>query len=157
MCIIIDNDIGGLAFRSYAKMIKDKNYSDDYTPIWKWINNKDGKLVFGGKLKKELIGNDKLKRLLIQLNSAGKAISYPDDKVDAEQKIVEKMNECVSDDPHVIALARVSKARVLCTNDDDLMEDFHNKTLIDSPRGRIYKNAKHEHLLKHHKGCPAKI
>ena len=51
---------------------------------------------------------------------------------------LENASRCVSDDPHVVALAQLSGARLLYSNDTDLMQDFRNRNLIDRPRGRIY-------------------
>ena len=57
-------------------------------------------------------------------------------KIEAREKNLRK--ECVSNDAHIIALAQVSGARLLCSNDRDLHKDFKNKGLIDGPRGRVY-------------------
>ena len=43
---------------------------------------------------------------------------------------------CQSDDQHVIALARISGARLLFSNDADLMRGFRNQHLL-RPRGRL--------------------
>ena len=45
---------------------------------------------------------------------------------------------CVSDDEHVIALAQVSGARLLFSNDAELHKDFKSKELIVQPRGKVY-------------------
>ena len=55
-----------------------------------------------------------------------------------EETRLEKKGLCISDDPHVIALARISGARLLCSNDKDLQQDFGTKNLIDRPRGKVY-------------------
>lgn len=47
-----------------------------------------------------------------------------------------------SDDEHVLAIARLSRAHVLVTKDTDLMDDFRTKQLID-PRGRILSEPAH--------------
>lgn len=43
-----------------------------------------------------------------------------------------------SNDPHVIALADVSGARILYSNDENLRDDFRNSVLVSSPRGKLY-------------------
>ena len=43
-----------------------------------------------------------------------------------------------SNDAHVIALAQLSGARLLYTNDGDLQKDFRNKNLVDNPEGKVY-------------------
>jgi hypothetical protein len=56
--------------------------------------------------------------------------------------------ELKSDDPHIIALAKVSGARLLCSKDQNLHTDFGNRVFIDKPRGNIYQNQSHAKLLK---------
>ena len=58
----------------------------------------------------------------------------------------------VSNDAHVIALAQVSGARLLYSNDSDLQDDFKDKSLIDSPRGRIYTTERGRRLQPHPQG-----
>ena len=59
-------------------------------------------------------------------------------RVDTRTKELREDQRLKSDDPHVIALAQVSGARLLYTNDEDLQKDFRNKNLINNPAGKIY-------------------
>ena len=59
-------------------------------------------------------------------------------------------NACVSDDQHVIALAQVSGARLLFSNEPNLHRDFKSKRLIDKPRGKVYSNKESKDLSKAH-------
>jgi hypothetical protein len=34
------------------------------------------------------------------------------------------------------------------------MDDVKNVQLLAKPRGHVYRNASHQHLLGHHCGCP---
>ena len=52
-----------------------------------------------------------------------------------------------SDDPHVLALARATGARLLHTGDRDLMADFKNKKFLAQPRGKVYSTAANARLL----------
>ena len=58
--------------------------------------------------------------------------------VDRETTDLENNWRGKSDDEHVIALARVSKARVLYAHDSGLRDDFRNRALVSNPRGRLY-------------------
>ena len=145
MCIIIDANVASKVFAV--------PYLPDYIPLWKWIQDRDGKIVCGGKLREELEKITHVNRLLKQLFRAGKALQPQLSDVDQKQKEVEKAGLCKSNDHHVIALALVSGARTLCTEDSNLEQDFKNPALISNPRGSIYKNADHAHLLKHTPGC----
>ena len=105
------------------------------------------KIVYGGKLTDEYIRNNEIRKKILSLDRAGRAIIIDDNEVEKETNNVNNLNICLSDDEHVIALARVGKVRLLSTNDKNLQKDFNNKGLVDKPRGKIYKSNKHNHLL----------
>ena len=58
---------------------------------------------------------------------------------------------CVSNDPHIIALAQVSRSRRLYSNDSDLQADFTDKMLIDKPRGKVYSTMKNRDFSGTHR------
>ena len=70
--------------------------------------------------------------------------------VDKEQvlKAETKLPKLQSDDPHIIALAKVANVRLLVSDDKNLHKDF--KAII---RGSIYQNSSHAGLLTKHL-CP---
>jgi len=83
-----------------------------------------------------------------------------DDDVDQRVKNLNQLGTCKSDDPHIIALAQISGARLLYTNDKALQKDFKRKELIDSPRWKIYSTLKggnyspaHKRLLANRNLC----
>jgi len=88
------------------------------------------------------------------LRRAGKAVLFPDKSVMEESQRIK--DECTSNDSHVIALAVVSKARILCTQDGALMRDFKCAKLVKGPRGRVYRKCSHKALLRHHGSCEPK-
>jgi predicted nucleic acid-binding protein len=145
MCVIIDANVAAEIFAIPVH--------EDYAPLWKWIEYKDGRIVYGGRNLKELARLNTVRQRLKTLWSAGRAFAEDDREVDREERAVVKMNQCRSDDPHVIALAKVSGARVLCTKDQDLQTDFKNRDLVPTPRGRVYKTAAHQHVLGHNRLC----
>lgn len=61
------------------------------------------------------------------------------------------MENTQSNDIHIIALARVSGARLLFSNDTALHKDFRNKDLIDQPRGKVFSTLKSKQFTKAHK------
>ena len=79
-------------------------------------------------------------------------VEYGDTEIEAEirwikkQKLPKKMKP-KSNDLHVIALARISGARLLYSDDKKLRKDFKNKHLVNSPRGKVYSKEDHQHLL----------
>ena len=153
MCLIVDNNTASTAFFS-----SDRN--NPYRLAYDWIRYGKGKLVIGGRLWDEyqdVYRNRKRSitersKLVIELARADRAIIYPMAIVDKEEAAVR--NDCDSDDPHIIALAHISGARVLCTDDPLLEKDFKNRALVNSPGGHIYKNPSHFRLLQHQRGCP---
>jgi hypothetical protein len=145
MCIIIDNNVRDLVFREEP--------ADEYKPVADWIDTKGGKFVIGGKLTEELNEGRGYRALIGQYKRKGSVRSMETTDIDADIKEIARIGKIKSDDQHVLALARVSGARTLCTNEDDLTEDFKNKAIINNPRGNIYKNPSHKHLLKHTPSC----
>lgn len=87
-------------------------------------------------------------RYFVRLDRRGSARLIADPLVDHETNVVRSTGLCLSDDPHIVALARVSGARVLCSNDDALCADFKNPRLLAKPRGKIYRYAEHSRLIK---------
>ncbi len=63
--------------------------------------------------------------------------------MDIEVKKLETQAVYQSDDSHVLALALVSGARLLFSNDQLLQKDFKNPKIINSGkgRGRVYSTA----------------
>ena len=130
MCAILDNDVGGIVFGS--------NPTQAATKFREWIEGKNISLVVGGRLKTELSRNRKIKEWLSAGEQSGFVKLINDDEVKDKTTFLEENALCQSDDEHVIALAQVSGARLLYTNDEELKKDFRKKGLIDVPRGKIY-------------------
>lgn len=147
MCVIVDANVAALVFSPEP--------TEDYAPLRRWLDEprKDGRLVFGGKLSREFEKLGGARRYLRSLTQAGRALFFPDDRLDREQEQLARSGLLRSDDPHVLALARISGARTLCTNDEQLSEDFRDADLIAKPRGKVYKRAEHAHLLRHTASC----
>lgn len=145
MCIIIDTNL--------ASRILGDNPGVDYEPILKWIDSCRGSIVFGGRLARELRVVTTARRRLRTLNQAGKARQISDGAVKEEEDRVIAEGVCRSDDAHVIALARRSGARILCSEDRKLRDDFRDRRLVRAPRGRVYVRAAHARLLGHNNQC----
>ena len=74
-----------------------------------------------------------------------------DSEVNALTEDIKRTQVCQSDDPHIIALAKISGARLLYSNDIDLHKDFSDKALIDNPRGRVYSTLRNKRFSDSHK------
>jgi hypothetical protein len=108
----------------------------------------NAKIVYGGHLTTEYIRSNALRRILIQLDRAGRARRVDDKSVNQEAAVVTNSGLCRSDDQHIIALARVGNVRLLCSHDTNLHTDFKNKDLLSNPRGKVYQNSSHNELLR---------
>jgi hypothetical protein len=149
MCVVIDANQAGRFFTAPP--------TQDHQPLHDWLWKGNGKLVSGGKLHDELSKLNNARRALAVLKSAGKLHVASAAAVAADELSISGL--CVSNDAHVVALARVSGARLLCSADQLLHQDFGNPALICIPRGNVYQYATHAHLLQgalrgHTPGCP---
>ena len=116
-----------------------------------WLSSPRGQLVVGGKLREELSRD---RRLVLWLRSAlrnGRARSVADEAVDGHATDLRREGVCKSNDLHVLALALVSGARLLYTNDTALIDDFGNPEIVARPRGKIYTTAKSTNVTDAHR------
>lgn len=146
MCAIVDNNARDRFFRQPVDI--------DLQPLWRWIDDGKGVLVVGGHLLTELFGSQDAADAIQAWERAGRAVIMDKKTVNDETQRLRDDGACVSDDEHVIALARVSGARRLCSSDQLLHRDFRNPDLVNNPRGRVYQNPTHIHLLSHEGRCP---
>lgn len=102
-----------------------------------WINTGDGRLVVGGRLIKEL-ASTKAGEWVKQAILSERVKIQDQAKINVSTNKLQDEGGFRSDDPHILALARVSGARLLYSNDKNLQQDFKNKKLIDQPRGKVY-------------------
>jgi len=148
VCLIIDANLASRAFSQPPHR--------DFRPVVDWLTlpRYNGRLVVGGKLSAELFKLETARKFLVRLNQAGRARVIADKSLEPETHAI--ASRCRSNDHHVIALARVGGARLLCSHDKKLHSDFTNPELISDPKGRIYQTAEHAHLLRqfgHTKAC----
>lgn len=132
MCVIIDANIADDVFGKHGpastKGLFDLIISGNLTFV-----------VGGSKLTNELDRVSDIARVVIRESLiAGVGISVNNAVIDKRTKQIINEYNFVSNDQHIIALAQVSGARLLCSYDRALHEDFKNKELLNNPRGRIY-------------------
>lgn len=147
MCAIIDACILGL--------VVPPRTDPRFAPVVDWLTNpkKTGCVVVGGHLAAELQRSPSWTRYFAALQRAGRAWVAPSGAVARVEADFRREGQHCSNDPHVLALAIVSGARTLCSDDQPLGRDFRCAQLISRPRGFIYKTAKHRHLLRHTASC----
>ena len=131
MCIIIDTNLYGEFGKEYME------------PLRRWIEKRGGKIVYSlaGDIGRELNAHGRMKKRLERYSQAGKAKLIPEEEVEEEKEIVEGLR-LQSNDPYIIALARVSNTRLLTSEDAALCKDFKDKKIIERG-GKIYKARSH--------------
>ena len=153
MCAIVDANVVSEVFGSNLPPAGEKFFD--------WLNKGSGRLIVGGKLIEELEqGSAEFIRWGQEAQLAGKMRIVNKSDVDARTEQIQSEGAIRSDDPHVIALAQVSGARLLYSNDGNLQQDFKTKSLIDDPRGKVYSTSgggsfqsSHDRLLKNKNLC----
>ena len=138
MCLIIDADVAADLHPP----------SDDAKPVIDSIQQRKIFLVIGGKNTNELSLNRKVRQWLRELIRANVARIIPKSDIEREERILSELGRCQSNDVHILALARASGARLLFSRDNALGQDFKNKTFVNGPRGSVYKQRSHTHLLR---------
>ena len=145
MCAIVDASVRDQVFG------KKKPEAGELFFDWLDKGKRKPKLVVGGKLLQELGSSPNFVSWLRGALLAGRAKRIPDKEVDTETKELEDLNICKSNDHHVLALARVSGARLLFANDQDLQEDFGNREIIGGVGGRVYSTKCYRHVTSTHR------
>lgn len=142
MCAIVDNNVRSEVFGD-TQTEAGKSFLDSLGP--------KRQLVVGGKLLQELYGYENFRRWLSVALGAGQARRVDEERVNGETASLQNQAQCRSNDEHIIALARISGARLLFTNDLDLQKDFKDQHLINSPRGAIYTTGRSKSITPTHK------
>ena len=145
MCAIIDNNVRHEVFGT------DDVQSEAGRLFLDWVDSGKGKLVVGGELRRELSDYRRFIKWLSQARLSGHVVLVADDEVDAETYSLLDSNICKSNDAHVLALAKVSGARLLFTNDQALQSDFRNPQIVSGTRGRIYTTLVRQDVSKTHR------
>lgn len=135
MCAIVDANAAREVFGDSPPPVAEK--------FLEWLERGSGRLVVGGKLLKELEdGSPSFRSWGQTALLAGKMRTVNESEVDARTEEIEQEGAFRSDDPHILALAQVSGARLLYSNDRDLSDDFRDKRLIYNPQGKVYTTRK---------------
>ncbi len=132
MCAIVDTNV-------YHQVFSTGSQSDAGKYFYDWLMKRNGgTLVSGGGHLRELNRIADFKRVFAERLQAGRARRISDEVVDSETETLRSQGICRSNDEHVVALAKVSGARLLFTNDNALQDDFRDRQIIGGTQGRIY-------------------
>ncbi|MCY4227537.1 MAG: PIN domain-containing protein [Gammaproteobacteria bacterium] len=138
MCAILDANV--------ASEIFGKRKSRAGEEFRKWLDSGSSALalVSGGKLADELKGNAHFRGWSRTAIQYGRFRLVDRAEVETQAAKLRQSRACISDDEHIIALAQISHARLLFSNDANLHKDFKDKSLIHDPEGKIYSTLKNK-------------
>lgn len=136
MCVILDTNTFG-KFRDMA--------DEDMAPVWKWLDNRNGKIVYANTKKfEDEWEKGGMSHLRDQMMRAGQLKLVSEG---VAEKADELKGTIASNDEHIIALALIADVKVLVSyreGDSDLFTDFKNRELVG---GKVYTRKSHTHLL----------
>jgi predicted nucleic acid-binding protein len=138
MCLIVDTNV--------AHRVILKEDDPDFSSLSHEINRGNARIVYGGKLREEYRQHELLRQRVLSLDRAGIARQVSSIDYQSELEKVEATHLCVSNDAHIIALARAAKVRLICTSDTDLMKDVKNRKLVRE--GKVYTGLNCFHLIR---------
>ncbi len=129
MCVILDASARDNVFGK-ERTVAGKQFFD-------WLETSAARLIIGGKLTEELAGNPKFEEWATEAIADGRVRTISDGQIGQETERLSAQWAGRSNDQHVIALARISRARVLFANDTRLRDDFRNLDLVPKPQGKL--------------------
>ena len=144
MCAIVDANV---TFEVFGKKQTEagRKFRD-------WLDGDRGKLVVGGKNLTELAHNGNFQRWFQEARRlTGRVRQVGTAQIEAQQEDLRRSGLLRSDDEHVLALALVSGARLLYSNDGGLKDDFSNVRILQRPRGRVYTTQESKSFTSEHR------
>lgn len=131
MCAIVDANVTHLVFGP--------RQSDAGKQILQWIQQKPNRLWSGGLLYREMQDNSvEFRRWAVQAQLAQRIRILPEDEIQRKAARIEQDFDLCSKDSHVLAIALLSGARLLFSDDQNLQKDFRDRTVISQPRGKLF-------------------
>jgi len=144
MCAIIDANVANEVFGPAP--------TEAGAEFLKWLQGRKGRLITGGKNHRELKQCSKgYRKWEKEALLSGLVAIKRDRAVALQENKLKQTSSPQSNDSHILALAQLSGARLLFTNDHNLHKDFKNKQVIDQPRGKIYSTHEGSDLRVDHR------
>ena len=117
-----------------------------FKPVLDWVMAGSGKFVMGGsRYTEELRAMKSILSHLSQLEKKGKVIRKREAEVDVEESLVKGIEPAKDfDDPHLVALIRLTGCRLICVRDPRSHKFLLAKYLYHSigDRPKLYTGAK---------------
>ena len=153
MCAIVDADV--------VHQLVGPKQTEAGKKFREWLDSGRGELIVGGKNTIELTHNKNFERWFVEARRLGRRVRQIRESMITEVED-QLSGRVTSNDLHVIALAVVSGARLLFTDDRRLRNDFKNPDVISGPDGSVYTTrgnverrftAEHRELLESDNLC----
>lgn len=145
MCVVADPP-------TFIPMFKDDDPEHgQFAPVMEWITNGPGKFVVGGSTyQRELMSVKSVIPFLTELERKRKVVRLSHEAVDAEELQVKTLESSTDfDDPHLVALVRVTGCKIICIRDLRSHKFLRQTKFYGSPkaRPRLYTRSKNRVLL----------
>lgn len=145
MCIVADPPTFILMFRE-----TDPRHPD-FAPVRDWVKHGPGKFVLGGTTyNRQLAAVPSVLGFLLELQKIGKIVREDPTEVDAHEAALKVLEPSTSfDDPHLVALVRVSGCRLICVNDLKAHRFLKERSFYSKicARPKLYTSQGHTRLL----------
>ncbi|MXY40618.1 MAG: PIN domain-containing protein [Rhodospirillaceae bacterium] len=133
MCAIVDANVVWEVFGSDRPEAGQKFFD--------WLTAGSGILIIGGRLLSESSKDLRFKKWAEAAVKSGRMKIEDGNEIDRRKAEISRIGQARSNDVHIVALAQISGARLLYSNDRKLIDDFKDKSLIDRPRGKVYRTS----------------
>lgn len=145
MCIVVDPP-------TFVPMFKPTDPEHAvFSPVRDWVVGGPGKFVMGGaKYKTELMAVRSVLPFLAELERKGKIVRRLDKEVDDDETVVKAIEPAKDfDDPHLVALVRLTGCRLICIRDPRSHRFLRASAFYRSKkdRPRLYTRPKNNTLL----------
>ena len=129
MCAVVDPPVFVSVFKSTDA------HHEVFRHVLTWVERGNGKLVMGGtQFRQELTAVRSVLRPLAELERRNKIVRCNEEVVDAQVAIVRGLEKSKAfDDPHLVALVRLTGCRVICTKDEASHQFLRSAALYERP------------------------
>jgi hypothetical protein len=122
-----------------------------FVAVRDWVTSGPGKFVLGGKkYKAELLSVRSILHFLTELEKRGKIVRLDESTVDADETAVKEIEPAADfDDPHLVALIRLTGCRLICVRDPRSHKFLRSARFYATSKDRpkLYTRQKNSSLL----------
>ena len=148
MCIVVDANCLPAVFNEESSL------HTEFKPVFDWIKEGEGKLVYGGSKYTEELGRlTRSLKVVTTLGKTNKTVHISNQEVDDEQREVDKLcSHSRFNDSHLIAIILASGCRLLCSVDTSSFpfikkKEFYAGRNPSIKKPKIYTGQKNRSLL----------